>query len=63
VDTSWQSEPRNGSRTGFAICVGADATMVVAYTKIQSYATLSSQHAEIVALTEAVRAMQYVRMF
>ena len=36
--------------------------MVVSYTKVQSYATLSSQHAEIVALTEAVRGVRHVRM-
>jgi len=61
-DASWQSEPGNGSRTGYAICVGSGAAMVVSYTKVQSYATLSSQHAEIVALTEAVRGVRHVRM-
>lgn len=61
-DASWQSEPGNGSRTGYAICVGSESAMVVSYTKVQSYATLSSQHAEIVALTEAVRAVRHVRM-
>jgi len=61
-DASWQSEPGNGSRTGYAICVGSDAAMVVSYTKVQSYATLSSQHAEIVALTEAIRGVRHVRM-
>ena len=61
-DASWQSEPGNGSRTGYAICVGSDAAMVVSHSKVQTYATLSSQHAEIVALTEAVRAVRHVRM-
>ena len=61
-DASWQSEPGNGSRTGFAVCLGSQAAMIIAYSKLQSYATLSSQHAEIVAMTEAVRAVRHVRM-
>jgi len=36
--------------------------MVAVYSKVQSFATLSSQHAEIVALTEAVRMVRHVRM-
>jgi len=61
-DASWQSEPDSGSRTGFAVSVGPRAAMVAVYSKVQSFATLSSQHAENVALTEAVRMVRHVRM-
>jgi len=62
VDASWQSEVGNNSRTGFAIALGANSGVVQMYSKVQSYAALSSQHAEIIALTEAVRAVRHVRM-
>jgi hypothetical protein len=61
VDASWQSEG-TFSRTGFALVVGENTAVVQAYTKVQQYSTLSSQHSEIVALTEAVRAVYHVRM-
>jgi len=62
VDASWQSEKGNVSRTGYALNVGTDLAAVMAYSKAQIYATLSSQHSEIVALTEAVRSVLHLRM-
>jgi hypothetical protein len=62
VDASWQSEKGNVSRTGYAINIGANSAAVMAYSKAQIYATLSSQHSEIVALTEAVRSVLHLRM-
>ena len=61
VDASWQSEPNNISRTGYAIAVGTNSAMVQAYSKAQQYGTLSSQEAEIVATTEAVKSVLHVR--
>jgi len=61
VDASWQSEPDNTSRTGYAIAVNTNSAMVQAYSKAQQYGTLSSQEAEIVATTEAVRSVLHVR--
>jgi len=61
VDASWQSEPNNTSRSGYAISIGANSAMVQAYSKAQQYGTLSSQNAEIVSATEAVRSVLHVR--
>lgn len=62
VDASWQSEVGNNSRTGFALALGANSGVVQSYSKVQSYAALSSQHSEIIAMTEAARAVRHVRM-
>ena len=62
VDASWQSEPGNSSRTGFALNLGPNSGAVQCYSKVQDYATLSSQHSEIVAMTEAARSVVHIRM-
>jgi len=62
VDASWQSERGNVSRTGFATNLGNNSAAIMAYSKAQIYATLSSQHSEIAALTEAVRSVLHLRM-
>jgi hypothetical protein len=62
VDASWQSEAGNQSRTGFALALGADSGVIQSFSKAQAYVALSSQHAEIIAMTEAVRAVRHVRM-
>ena len=62
VDASWQSEVGNNSRTGFALALGADSGVIQMYSKVQTYAALSSQHSEIIAMTEAVRAVRHARM-
>ena len=62
VDASWQSEPGNTSRTGFVLSLGPESGAVQCYSKAQAYAALSSQHSEIIALTESVRSVLHVRM-
>ena len=61
-DASWQSEPDSRSRTGLAVSIWPRAAKVAVHSKIQSFATLLPQHAETVALMEAVRMVRHVRM-
>jgi hypothetical protein len=50
------------SRTGFALALGPASAMLQVFSKTQDFGALSSQHSEIISMTEAVRSVYHLRM-